>query len=70
MKWQDKFAVLKLEGFIVRQSYGWSENPAVHWRFICEVDDDNVLYGVGNTKAQAVNAAWTNYVERLNDKNS
>ena len=70
MKWQDKLAVMKLEGFDVRQSIGWTKGDMTCWRYICEVDDENTIYGTGDTKAQAVNQAWRTYMEHLNAKAS
>ena len=70
MKWQDKLAVMKLEGFDVRQSSSWAKGSQHYWRYICEVDDDNAIYGTGDTKAAAVNMAWRIYVEKLNAKAS
>ena len=69
MKWQDKLAVMKLDGFTLRQPRGWKKDRTL-WRYICEVDDDNSIYGTGDTKAAAVNAAWITYTESKNEKAS
>jgi hypothetical protein len=70
MDWREKLAVMKLDGFTLRQTNGWNDDPKTHWRYVCEVDDDNVIYGTGDTKAQAVNTAWRKYVEFKNEKAS
>ena len=69
MKWQDKLAVMKLDGFTLRQPNGWKKDRTL-WKYICEVDDNNAIYGTGDTKAQAVNQAWRIYMEHLNAKAS
>ena len=66
MKWQDKLAILKFEGFDVHQTRRWKPESKEFFRYVCEISDDHPLYGAGDTKAEAVNNAWKAYVREKN----
>lgn len=68
MKWEEKLAVLKVAGYKIYQSNGWEHYPNEHYRYVCERDERDPNYGVGETKAKAVNEAWELYTQEIEDE--
>lgn len=65
MNWQDKLAILKMAGYELKESDRWRNAPKSYYRYIC---DTGPSWGVGDTKAQAVDDAWEVYMREVNDE--
>lgn len=68
MKWEEKLAVLKVVGYTLAESDRWKHAPKSHYRYLCERDERDPNYGVGETKAKAVNEAWELYTQEIEDE--
>lgn len=70
MKWQEKWAVLKMAGFELKDH---GDDRAVgmgkYFRYVCQEHAWGKIYGAGDTKAEAVNSVWEQYIEeKQNEK--
>jgi len=66
MKWQEKLAILKMAGYVLRESENWKRSPAHHWRYVCEIPDaPDTPFGAQNTEHGAVRKAFDNYMWEL-----
>lgn len=64
MKWQEKWAILKMGGFVLKDHGAHrSVSKGLWFRYLCEQNEWEGMYGAGDTKAQAVNRVWDEYVK-------
>lgn len=66
MKWQEKLAVLKVAGFKLYENPKWVASPNLYYKYYC--DPGNDVVGCGDTREAAVDCAWHEYTERLENE--